>query len=526
MVRIVRYALLLGCLLVTGVAFAANYYVSVSGSDSNSGTSTDSPWQHAPGMSGCTANCASKTPAAGDRVILRGGDTWHYNANAGTKGIPWTIKYTGTSASPIYFGVDQTWYDAKVCGSSWCRPILNGDNPLSTSTVSSCGSGNANNTNMIEIGGSAYVVLDDFEMLGHCFSGVASYGGSSYVANYNQSGSQHLVFKNIYIHGWTHTSGADTQAKGFGGPTTGADTTYDSVVVDGSDSDPTFLEAIAYDAYDVHNSVIRYNANGVIGNGSHALYNNLFEYIYEPNDSNHGNVSEWNNSASGSNYIFNNVFRNTQAAVTLWVCGTSSNTAYIFNNVFYAISGSGQSNFYDFDNSSYCGSSFGPQNVFNNTWQGGTVRTSSGSGSWNGQLNSNFFIDMSVQNSPTTNANQMSTTSAIAATLGYTRATSYLPSATDCNGSLGAAGCPVGKGANLTSLCNAIPDATVKAACLHDGTGGPLYDAARHRVTKQASRTSVARPASGAWDAGAFQASGGAPPTTVNPPSGLSVTVQ
>jgi hypothetical protein len=413
-------------------------------------------------------------------------------------------------------GVDHTWYSTS-CGSSWCRPMLNGDNPLSTSAVSACGAGNANNTDMVDTGSASYVVMDDFELLGACFSSKPSgYGGSAYISVFGKANT----YKNIYIHGWTHTASADTQVWGFGGPTTGDDSTYDSVVVDGSDSDPKTLEAIAYDAYDVHNSVLRYNANGIIGNGSHALYNNLLEYIYDPYDANHGNVSEWNNEASGSNYVFNNVVRHTSSAVTVWICPSSGNVDYVFNNVFYDISGNGQANFFDVDPT--CGN--GTVNIFNNTWQGGTVRAAGNQSGWHGYLNSNFLIDVSVQGSPSSNTNAVSTTSATTANYGYQAAASYVPTTPNCNGNQSAAGCPVGKGANMTSTCNAIPDASVKAACLQDSTLGPQYDVSQHRVTSLAARTPVSRPSSGAWDAGAFQASGSAA-TVVNPPTGLTATV-
>lgn len=516
MLFIWRLRYFLALVLCAQSAFATTYYISTSGSDSNNGTSNSTPWLHAPGMTGCSATCASKTPSAGDQFILRGGDSWHYSSAKGTVGLPWTVSFTGTASNYIYFGVDHTWYT----GSAWTRPVLNGDNPLSTTAVSSCSSSGDTNNPLIAADNSYYVELDDFELTGECFSGTAQYGGSSYISNFNQSSSQSLLFKNIYIHGWTHTSGADTQAKAFGGPTVGADTIYDSVVVDGSDSDPTFLEAIAYDAYIVRNSVIRYISNGIIGNGSHEAYNNLFEYIYEPDDSNHGNVIEWNNSVSGQNFVFNNVIRNNQAAVNVWVCGTSGNTAFVFNNVFW---NDNAGNFYDYDNSSYCGSSFGPQNVFNNTFQGGSIRTSSGSGTWSGQLNSNYMLDTTVANAPATTASEISTTTSTAGTDGYTSSNNFVPTSANCDGSVTNSGCPVGQGSNLAALCNSITDATAQAACLVDGTGGPNYDSVNHRVNGNV-RTPITRPA-GNWDAGAFQASA----TTATAPSapvGLAATAK
>src|ERR1019366_1064918 len=67
------------------------------------------------GMANCTGACASYTPLAGDRFILRGGDTWTSTS------MPWTWgSWAGTSGSFIYIGVDQTWFT----GGSWARPII------------------------------------------------------------------------------------------------------------------------------------------------------------------------------------------------------------------------------------------------------------------------------------------------------------------------------------------------------------------------------------------------------------------
>ena len=97
-------------------ASATTYYIDyTAGSDSNNGTSKTTPWQHMPGMASCTGTCASTKPAAGDRLILKGGVTWPNSAFP----IMWT--WSGTSSAAIYVGVDSTWYS----GSSWTRPIFN-----------------------------------------------------------------------------------------------------------------------------------------------------------------------------------------------------------------------------------------------------------------------------------------------------------------------------------------------------------------------------------------------------------------
>ena len=80
------------------------FYVDyASGSDSNSGTSEASPWQHAPGMQGCSSRCAATTPQADDYYILKGGVTWPNSA------LPWVFHWSGSASHGIFLGVDPSW---------------------------------------------------------------------------------------------------------------------------------------------------------------------------------------------------------------------------------------------------------------------------------------------------------------------------------------------------------------------------------------------------------------------------------
>ena len=83
-----RIALLLVCLsTVPAPAFAADYYVSAAGADTNAGTSPAAPWR-------TLARVNAVALRAGDRVLLRGGDTL-----AG--GLSLDSGDAGTAASPI-----------------------------------------------------------------------------------------------------------------------------------------------------------------------------------------------------------------------------------------------------------------------------------------------------------------------------------------------------------------------------------------------------------------------------------------
>lgn len=72
----------------SGVPVTGNncYFVAANGSDSYSGTQetisgSNGPWLHAPGMPNCSSNCLAQQTSgsvAGNGIIFRGGDTWHF----------------------------------------------------------------------------------------------------------------------------------------------------------------------------------------------------------------------------------------------------------------------------------------------------------------------------------------------------------------------------------------------------------------------------------------------------------------
>lgn len=513
-------SLLVIFLLIASSAFAGTYYIAANGSDANNGTSQSTPWQHAPGMKGCTSVCAAKVPAAGDSFILRGGDVWHFNSAAGVVGLPWTINGTGTSASQIYYGVDHTWFSSS-CGSSWCRPVLNGDNPTSTTAVSSCGSANATNTDMVDVQ-LTWGVWDDMELTGMCWNQTTiPFFGDAFVA----MDSFNTTYKNIYIHGWTHTATASSQGSAFVGSTDGRVNHFDGVVVDGSDSDPTSLGS-GYNLYDIHNSVFRYHSNCGIANGAHTAYNNLYEFCTEPYDGAHGNVLEWNNESSqASNFMYNNLVRHNRTAVTFWVCPGPGNNDYYFNNIIY----DSQQQPFDFDNTGSGGvcSVGGTGNFLNNTFgDSGDGSGPGAGGSYKANFKNNYYVGISGPGgTPLSNTTFIQSTDAQATSDGYLPSNNYVPTSSNCLGN--ATACPVSAGANFTSTCNALISAGYTAegnALCQDSTVGPNYDAVNHRVNGN-TRTSQARPATGSWDVGAVQ-TGGVVQTPPNPPSVLTATVQ
>ena len=255
-----RFVLLcVGFLLVSLSAPAQQtHYIAANGSDSNNGTSKSTPWLHAPGMPKCSSNCLTYQkagPSAGDKVILRGGDTWHFGNSSASPytGGAWDISawwgtvsacvFEGTQSGCIYWGVDQTWYS----GSSWVRPILTGDNANSTSLVASCTYQAANSLNGTPTANVMMVaapqsVIDNFELTGMCSSDGSPTSGvdDTYIEYFGSgtAGTGTSFLSNLYIHGWSATTSAGQTGNNQPGTILGGGfnglNVWDHLVIDGS----------------------------------------------------------------------------------------------------------------------------------------------------------------------------------------------------------------------------------------------------------------------------------------------------
>lgn len=117
--RLITPVCLLICLFFyTSSSFSATYYIDYAGgSDSNSGLSTSSPWKHSPGMNGFSGRYSH---TAGDRFVFKGGVTWP------SATLPLTISYSGTPGKNDVYTSHQAWY----AGTSWTRPVFNGENNI------------------------------------------------------------------------------------------------------------------------------------------------------------------------------------------------------------------------------------------------------------------------------------------------------------------------------------------------------------------------------------------------------------
>ncbi len=479
-----RKFLFLIVLLVCSVGIAANgyctgttYYVAANGADTNNGTAKATPWLHAPGMNGCSGNCASYSYVAGDHIILRGGDSWFpagypvAGANQAI-GLPWIAgAWVGTSGSPIYVGVDQTWFS----GNSWARPIMNGGNPVSTTPVASCAYSSGGNNILLNLNNPGpYVTIDNFEFTGFCWTGSPAYGTNSMTV------SNPGTLSNLYFHGWTHTSfssGTHDYGRAMTGPTTstaGINDIFTGIIVDGTDSDPTSLTGTFGDCWNLNNSTFRYCSNGAICNNTHLFYNNLFEYITESSDpAEHSNGFEFNSMWAGGsapNLVYNNTVRHMQTAVTTWVNPNTALPTYFYNNLLYDLLQ---------EPVNICGGAEctdGTIYIFNNTVESAAATpfvldTASAPTFVNNHCIDTVGACTGGTATPTALTNLIETETAAAAA-GYMEANKYAPTAS---------GSPtVGQGTNEYTAIN--------------GASGPTTDI-----------LGVARPSSGAWDIGAYE---------------------
>jgi len=502
-----------------GVSSGNIYYISKSlGNDSSTSTQAQSkstPWQRVPGM----ASGPSYTPVAGDEFILYGGDSWV------AADLPMQINQSGASpclttpnSSCIYIGVDQTWYNASVCGASWCRPIFDGG-----------GSGIISYA-VVYLYGS-YVTLDNIEIKGFGTSGGS---GGSYI-QLGGAGSQ--VVENCYLHGWFHGASGDSDTANVISSGSPNNTVHDTII-DGSDTTQDMMVGIQSGIDTVYNSVIQYVTNGLQGTQNN-VHDNYIAYIEPCYSGCHQNAffNFGPNGSATSMFIYNNVIAHVWkpgvggSGGGLWLSGNNANTAtgYAFNNVMF----DNQPGF-SLSVAGHNPVNYGTWYFFNNTMECGTdTNLCGGSGTVDaggaaGMTHTFYFGNNHIINSNTNDLNcaygTCGTPSPLNADLvqllttadgqGYTSTSPYAFEPTSGSGST------VGAGGNAQSICTNIAGLNSAAglACQHDTGYACNYNTSNHAVSCP-DRTGNARPATGAWDIGAYLYNGSE--TTPNPPTNL-----
>lgn len=576
--RHIRFLLFVLFLVLPGTAIAQGacpaglpvsgnncYFIAANGSDSSSGTSESTPWLHSPGMNKCTGNCAAVKPSAGHGFIFRGGDTWHFGNSSAT---PYAGVETGcanngqtaaglclddfqaTSSSPIYYGVDKSWYS----GSSWSRPILTADNsPCNSGTIGTMPDGDtcSNGTDptgsgqptyvvnacayqvgtansLVDVGFSAYVYLDNFELTGLCMNTPGQPDGfDTYVVYGGDQGPVYIT--NNYIHGDSHVPYAYANSSpnctssvvcmnmyAFNGKVIvgSVGETIEYNVVDFSDSDPAGT-GICYPGtgfYNVAYNVFRYSSQ-CIPVDLHVFHDNLYEYYYE---NGHSNLIE-DAETSPIGTIYDNLFRHLYGKLVFWPGPSNSgDSSYFFGNVVYDVS---TSQYFDYGNIGV-GTDSGSYFVFNNTFQSNgsasTVIACSASHNTFKNTNNHFIDDATPFPSSCTGmttTSPVSTSNGTATSAGYTSSQTYAYSPTASTNPTASAGTNEYSGYCSTLLGSS--DALIQAAgaaCQSDTTYACTYNTSSHSVTCPA-RTVLKRPASAAWDVGAYQFSSLTPGT-------------
>ena len=489
---------------------ATTWYVDYSsGSDSYDGTGkthttgSTGPFKNAPAMQGCASTCASTMISAGDSLIFKGGVIWP-NAT-----MAWAPADFGNSGATGYIGVDQTWYSVVTgtysvnCGSAFCRPIMDAGSAL----VLGGDVNNANKNIMWNLGNQTYVVIDNVEFRGFYYDTTMITGAGK---NIMVASGSHIEMKNLYFHGWSANLSGGCCAVSING-TAGSDpgsSVHDSVW-DGSDT--TYASggeifAIYGSPNVVYRNYLSYLSSAFVGNFSLVYNNSITNVLASFDGMAHENGIESNtdvlNSASIGLVMYNNVLQHTAApVVSYWSAPYNNATSYVFNNVCNDC----YSNILDIgdplatpygyayvtNNTAECGPDAGPPSA---TCTGNGVNTISGTYTNNHFITSNGTPVGNSGSNPQTVSNNLQQSKATANGQGYTTSQGFVFSP------ISASAGTVGYALNLISVCNS---SALLAALCQDTSYGVNYNASTHTITGLG-RLPANRPASGAWDIGAY----------------------
>jgi hypothetical protein len=446
------------------------FYISyTSGSDSNAGTSTASPWKLAPGMQGFGGHY---TPQTGDQFVFEGGDTWPSSV------FPLTPTAGGSSSAYGYYGAgNHSWF----IGSSWTRPTFDAQSDTKLQNFVDLSTHSLND-----------VRIDGIHFTNWAWSGDPGWSGSVQI---NIANTDHDQITNSLFDNWTHqgsccdnmkvilgqnatnfliqndqvdmTSNAATYDSGWmeyeGGGTFDHDTCFDMEQCINPTGDNVVSNNLVYNVgvRDEYDGTTHTNAINVMG-GNDSIFNNVVHDIGQGTM-----VVNW--QAGGNTYVYNNVVWNPcgpdfcrsalQPDCTWGDCAGSH--TYIYNNTIEAATSKQTVQCIRWTARSGDGLGGG------DTYTAATIVNNHCIGS---ALN---LLDPGVSITSNTESNNLVESYATATAQGYTVANQFQSAA--------ATSPTVGAGANLTSAC------TGALTALCTGLNG------------------TARPGSGAWDEGAWQ---------------------
>jgi hypothetical protein len=475
-------------------------------SDSNSGTSESSPWNNIPGMASCASNCASNRPTGGIGYILRGCDSWLSTA------LPVSWSWSGSSGSPIYIGIDKTWYNSSLCSSAWNRPIFND----ASGTVYSPNA----LFNMASSGLTSYITLDNIEFKN--LTCTTCGGDTIYVWCVNSC--TNTIVSNSYFHALNVSQDNGVFLVGYGASS--HSNLVETSVFDGSDAAiaGTGVALGGGPLPNAENNVIHDMPNGIVGYNNELMGvaltisgNNIYNIAISYMGANHENFIESTGPGNGPYLIYNNVLHDQIASgVEAMFIGNAGEVDYVWNNVVWNIG-----NEPGFDTRS--GTS--TVSFYNNTivpLSGASCISQTGTTAAtltiaNTHCITTGSLTAGVTGSPTLTSNVVMTpTQAAAAGYSTSETYAYSPTTSNCSGQLN---CPVRTGTNFSSiatgnLAGLVRDSTY--ACTQQTVSGVVQAVCP-------ARTANARPSAsaGAWDIGADEY--GDPPSA---PTSLTATVQ
>jgi len=483
-------------------------------------------------MVSCTSTCASTTPAAGTGFILRGCDTWA-NAN-----FPLTWTWSGTSGATIYVGVDQTWYNTTNCPSNWNRPIFNAGGTAIQSPE--CTGGHKNQ--FLSISGTTYVTFDWLELKGLFWNSDQQSACFQTAGHIQTSTSDNLTFSNLYFHDWTHGTTAGTTDSSSLIAYVGTSSPYcescviTNAVIDNTDGDGADCSSAHTSGsmcsgggvlnMSLENSVVTHTVQGFLGplrtrpstiyiTGNTFSYQNLSFGNPSQSSPPHPNVIETTGVNFGSSgcanlVVANNLIYNTLVAEQSQI-GNPNECDYVVNNLYVTSPSNVGANGPE-----------GPQQTggsnsmyfYNNTVVGwnGCFQSASHGYIWSGTFdfrNNNCIgaTTTTLSGTPTAgtliNSSNSGMSNATATSYGLTSSEAYQYSPPSIATPLYQAG------ANLTSVWPAGVNTSDTAYGCTEQTINTVVQAVCP------ARAVVLRPGIGAWDIGAYEATGAPAPAPV-----------
>ena len=257
-------------------ATGTTYYVSPSGSDSNSGTSPGAPW-----LTVTQVDRASL--AAGDQVLFQGGATFSDN----TLMPGWGVGASGTNAVPISFG-SYGQGDATITQGVWFKS----DNYLAFQNLILGSAGGITGTGFQGTGNSITIVNDTIQHVG---IGINSMGNNWTIANntINETGNSGMLLGFDSSKAGDPAGGSNYLVEGNTITNTGLDSAF------GYGTHGIYLKVA--NATVINNTIshfrddaisVRYRDNTIAGN--HLSYGSIgigwFQYDTSPGS------SRWNNN--------------------------------------------------------------------------------------------------------------------------------------------------------------------------------------------------------------------------------------